>query len=236
MKKNFMSILLESFVFSFVFFGLATFASSCKDDSCVNPTETAAIVDVEVFDIDATYAKVFSGNGDVIEQNDPRGGGPGKRDTVRGGGRDTVKRDTSSRPMPWQSILPCLKLTPEQNAQLREFMMAQRECEKAAREQFRTELEPLRRAQKAAMDAIRADLKAGTITREEANAKVKALNDRMKNATQEAEAKLRAAVKACMDRFFARLESILTPEQLALWNEWKRTGKSPCPKNPSGRP
>jgi len=66
MKKNFMSILLASFVF----FGLATFASSCKDDSCVNPTETAAIVDVEVFDIDATYAKVFSGNGDVIEQND----------------------------------------------------------------------------------------------------------------------------------------------------------------------
>jgi len=210
MKKNFMSILLASFVF----FGLATFASSCKDDSCVNPTETAAIVDVEVFDIDATYAKVFSGNGDG----------------------DTVKRDTSSRPMPWQSILPCLKLTPEQNAQLREFMMAQRECEKSAREQFRTELEPLRRAQKAAMDAIRADLKAGTITREEANAKVKALNERMKNATQEAEAKVRVAVKACMDRFFARLESILTPEQLALWNEWKRTGKSPCPKNPSGRP
>ena len=65
---------------------------------------------------------------------------------------------------------------------------------------------------------------------------MKALNERMKNATQEAEAKVRAAVKACMDRFFARFESILTPEQLALWNEWKRTGKSPCPKNPSGRP
>jgi seryl-tRNA synthetase len=113
-------------------------------------------------------------------------------------------------------------------------MMAQRECEKSAREQFQTELEPLRRAQKAAMDAIRADLKAGTITREEANAKVKALNERMKNATQEAEAKVRVAVKACMDRFFSRLESILTPEQLALWNEWKRTGKSPCPKNPIG--
>jgi len=84
------------------------------------------------------------------------------------------------------------------------------------------------------MDAIRADLKAGTITREEANAKVKALNERMKNATQEAEAKVRAAVKECMDRFFSRLESILTPEQLALWNEWKRTGKSPCPKDSIG--
>lgn len=230
MKKQIMSLLLAGFVF----FGLATFVSGCSDDSCVNPTETAAIVDVEVFDIDAQYAKIFDGEIDVIEQNGPRGGGPGKRDTVRGGGRDTVKRDTTSRPMPWQSVLPCLKLTPEQNAQLREFMMAQRECEKSARDQFRTVLEPLRKEQKAEMDAIRADLKAGTITREEANAKVRALNERMKNATQRAEAQVREAVKACMDRFFARLESILSPEQLALWNEWKRTGKSPCPRNPIG--
>ncbi|MFZ9977748.1 MAG: Spy/CpxP family protein refolding chaperone [Candidatus Kapaibacteriota bacterium] len=231
MKKHLMSIVLACFMV----IGLASIVSGCKDDGCpVNPTETAAIIDQDVFDIDATYAKVFSGNGDVIAQDDPRGGGPGKRDTVRGGGRDTVKRDTTSRPMPWQSVLPCLKLTPEQNAKLREFMMAQRDCEKAARDQFRTALEPLRRAQKAAMDAIRADLKAGTITREEANAKVKALNERMKNATQEAEAQVRAAVKACMDTFFTNLESILSPEQLALWNEWKRTGKTPCQRNPIG--
>lgn len=230
MKKQIMSFMLAGFVL----FGFSSFVSGCSDDSCVNPTETATIADVEAFDIDAQYARIFDGEIDVIEQNGPRGGGPGKRDTVRGGGRDTVKRDTTSRPMPWQSVLPCLKLTPEQSAKLREFSMAQRECEKSAREQFRGIIEPLRKAQKDQMDAIRADVKAGTITREEANAKIRALNDRMKNAVQSAEAQVRAAVKACMDTFFTNLESILSPEQLALWNEWKRTGKSPCPRNPIG--
>jgi Spy/CpxP family protein refolding chaperone len=233
MKKQLMSILLASFVF----IGLASFITGCDHDSCVTPTESAVIDNNDAVDFDAVYASIFPSDNDVISQDGPptRGGGPGKRDTVRGGGgRDTVKRDTTSRPMPWQSVLPCLKLTPEQSAKLREFSMAQRDCEKTARTQFNTIVEPLRREQKAAMDAIRADLKAGTITREEANARVKALNERMKNATQAAEAQVRAAVKACMDTFFANLESILTPEQLALWNEWKRTGKSPCPKNPIG--
>ena len=232
MKKHGMSILLAVFVI----IGLSTFASSCSDDHCTTPTETAIIDNQDGVNFDAIYASVFPSDNDVISQDGPptRGGGPGNRDTVRGGGRDTVRRDTTSRPMPWQSVLPCLKLTPEQGAKLREFSMAQRDCEKAAREQFNAALEPLRRAQKAEMDAIRASLKAGTITREEAGAKIKALNERMKAASQEAEAKVRAAVKACMDTFFANIESILTPDQLALWLEWKKTGKSPCPRNPIG--
>jgi hypothetical protein len=232
MKKHFMSFLLACFMM----IGLATI-SGCGDGSCTSPTETASIADNDVFDIDAVYASVFNGNGDVIEQNGPRGGGPGNRDTVRGGGgRDTVKRDTSSRPVPWQSVLPCLKLTPEQMGKLREFSMTQRDCEKAAREQFRAALEPLRKAQQAELDAIRAAVKAGTMTREEAAAKSRAINERIRTATQEAEAQVRAAVKACMDTFFTSLESILTPEQLALWLEWKKTGKSPCPnvRNPIG--
>jgi uridine phosphorylase len=97
-------------------------------------------------------------------------------------------------------------------------------------------LEPLRKSQKAELDAIRAAVKAGTMTREEAAAKSRAINERIRTATQEAEAQVRAAVKACMDTFFTSLESILTPEQLALWLEWKKTGKSPCPnvRNPIG--
>lgn len=232
MNKHIMSFLLACFMV----IGIATI-SGCGDGSCTSPTETAFVADQDAFDIDAAYASVFNGNGDVIEQNGPRGGGPGKRDTVRGGGgRDTVKRDTSSRPVPWQSVLPCLKLTPEQMSKLREFSMTQRDCEKAAREQFRAILEPLRKAQQAEMEAIRAAVKAGTMTREEAAAKSKAINERIRNASQEAEAQVRAAVKACMDTFFTSLESILTREQLALWLEWKKTGKSPCPnvRNPIG--
>jgi Spy/CpxP family protein refolding chaperone len=231
MKKNMMSILLASFIL----IGFSSFITSCSDDSCVTPTETAIIENTDGIDFDAVYASIFPSEDDVISQDGPpvRGGGPGKRDTVRGGGRDSVNNPIS-RPMPWQSVLPCLKLTPEQQAQLREFSMAQRECEKGAREQFKAVLDPLRRAQRTEMEAIRAELKSGAITRQEANAKIRALNERMKNATKEAEVKVREAIKACMDRFFARFESIMTPEQLALWNEWKRTGKSPCARNPIG--
>ncbi|MGA1413976.1 MAG: hypothetical protein ACO323_02850, partial [Candidatus Kapaibacteriota bacterium] len=211
--------------------GLSTLVTSCGDDHCSSPTETAIIDNQDGVDFDAVYASIFPSGNEVISQDGPptRGGGPGKRDTVRGGGgRDTVRRDTKSRPMPWQSVLPCLKLTPEQSAKLREFSVAQRDCEKAAREQFRSVIEPLRKTQQSEMDAIRADLRAGTITREEAAAKVKALNERMRAATQTAEAQVRAAVKACMDAFFSSFESIMTPEQLAMWMEWKKTGKSPC--------
>lgn len=227
MNKHIMSFLLACFMV----IGLTTI-SGCGDGSCTSPIETAFVADQDAFDIDAAYASVFNGNGDVIEQNGPRGGGPGKRDTVRGGGGC----DTSSRPVPWESVLPCLKLTPEQMSKLREFSMTQRDCEKAAREQFRAILEPLRKAQQAEIEAIRAAVKAGTMTREEAAAKSKAINERIRTASQEAEAQVRAAVKACMDTFFTSLESILTREQLALWLEWKKTGKSPCPnvRNPIG--
>ena len=224
MKKQMLSVLLAMIMV----LGLSTLVTSCGDDHCSSPTETAIIDNQDGVDFDAVYASIFPSDNEVISQDGPptRGGGPGKRDTVR--------RDTSSRPMPWQSVLPCLKLTPEQSAKLREFSVAQRDCEKAAREQFRSVIEPLRKAQQSEMDAIRADLRAGTITREEAAAKVKALNERMRAATQAAEAQVRAAVKACMDTFFASFESIMTPEQLAMWMEWKKTGKSPCPKNPIG--
>ena len=233
MKKQMLSVLLAMFMV----LGLSTLVTSCGGDHCSSPTETAIIDNQDGVDFDAVYASIFPSDNEVISQDGPptRGGGPGKRDTVRGGGgRDTVRRDTSSRPMPWQSVLPCLKLTPEQSAKLREFSKAQIDCERAAREQFRSVIEPLRKAQQAEMDAIRADLRAGKITREEAAAKSRALNERMRAATQAAEAQVRAAVKACMDTFFASFESIMTPEQLALWMEWKKTGKSPCPKNPIG--
>lgn len=242
MKKQIFSFLLAGMMIV----GLSTFASSCSNDHCTTPTETAIVDNQDGVNFDAVYASIFPSDNDVISQDGPptRGGGPGSRDTVRGGGpgkRDTVRgggtgRDTVSRPMPWQSVLPCLKLTVEQATKLRELSKAQIDCEKAARDQFRTILDPLRKAQQAEMNAIRADVKAGTITREEAAARIKALNDRMRAATQEAEAQVRAALKSCMDTFFAGIEAMLTPEQLTLWMQWKTTGQSPCPKSPIGRP
>lgn len=221
-----------------VIIGSAAVFSGCSDKDCSLPTQTAVVSDQDnLIDIDAQIARIAPSNTDDMFMKGDRVGPGGNRDSVRGGGRDSVMRDSSRvRPVPFTAILPCLKLTADQAAKLRQFMMAERDCEKGARELFRTVLEPLRKAQKAEMDAIRADVQSGVITREEAAAKVKAINERIRAASLQAESALRASIKECMDTFFMNFESILTPEQLALWMEWKRTGKNPCPGtgNPIG--
>jgi Spy/CpxP family protein refolding chaperone len=165
----------------------------------------------------------------MFAKGDRRGPG-GKRDSVndRGGDKDSVRGDKSNRPARLESVLPCLKLTAEQIAKLREFMTANRDCEKAARDQFRATIEPIRQQQKTAIDAIKEQVKAGTLTKADARTQIEALNSSLKPAVQAAEAAMKAALEACRASLMANIESILTPEQLVIWMQWKTTGKAPC--------
>lgn len=137
---------------------------------------------------------------------------------------------------PFGDLLRRLNLTDEQKAQVETLLASHNDCVKAA-------LEALRAAEKAILDdaraqgeAIKAEAQAGTITREEARAKLRELN----KATREALKALpgreeaRAAVKACDEAFIAGLREILDETQTALLERWLASRKGPGNPPPPG--
>ena len=229
--KNFIAKKVQGSLVALVAIVVTVFASSCTDPSGVVQPSMADQSSEKVLASNYDYmSDLMSDNtSEMFAKGDRRGPG-GKRDSVndRGGDKDSVRGDKSNRPARLESVLPCLKLTAEQIAKLREFMTANRDCEKAARDQFRATIEPIRQQQKTAIDAIKEQVKAGTLTKADARTQIEALNASLKPAVQAAEAAMKAALEACRASLMANIESILTPEQLVIWMQWKTTGKAPC--------
>jgi Spy/CpxP family protein refolding chaperone len=229
--KNFIAKKVQGSLVALVAIVVTVFASSCTDPSGVVQPSMADQSSEKVLASNYDYmSDLMSDNtSEMFAKGDRRGPG-GKRDSVndRGGDKDSVRGDKSNRPARLESVLPCLKLTAEQIAKLREFMTANRDCEKAARDQFRATIEPIRQQQKTAIDAIKEQVKAGTLTKADARTQIEALNSSLKPAVQAAEAAMKAALEACRASLMANIESILTPEQLVIWMQWKTTGKAPC--------
>lgn len=161
---------------------------------------------------------------------DRRGGGRDSLGNGRGpgGGRDTIRKDTVRRSDRVESILPCLKLTEQQAVQMRGFDKARQDCEKAARAQFETSMNQARKEQKETMDAINAQVRAGTITRDEARKQSEAATKKANDAIRAAQEAMNAAMKNCYEQYLANIESILTADQKVIWIEWRRTGVIPC--------
>jgi Spy/CpxP family protein refolding chaperone len=229
--KNFIAKKVQGSLVALVAIVVTVFASSCTDPSGVVQPSMADQSSEKVLASNYDYmSDLMSDNtSEMFAKGDRRGPG-GKRDSVndRGGDKDSVRGDKSNRPARLESVLPCLKLTAEQIAKLREFMTANRDCEKAARDQFRATIEPIRQRQKTAIDAIKEQVKAGTLTKADARTQIEALNASLKPAVQAAEAAMKAVLEACRASLMANIESILTPEQLVIWMQWKTTGKVPC--------
>lgn len=229
--KNFIAKKVQGTLVALVAIVVTVFASSCTDPSGVVQPSMADQSSEKVLASNYDYmSDLMSDNtSEMFAKGDRRGPG-GKSDSLndRGGDRDSIMGDRSSRPARLESVLPCLKLSAEQLAKLREFMKANIDCEKAARDQFRATIEPIRQQQKTAIDAIRAQVKAGTLSAADARTQIEALNASLKPAVQAAETAMKAALDACRASLMANIESILTPEQLVIWMQWKTTGKVPC--------
>ncbi len=203
-----------------------------------------------------------------------KGGGP---DTSKGGGSGNSgpgnKGSVRMRPLP----IPCLGLDSAQMAQLRQIMADAAAASKAAADAYRLAMAPVRTADSIAMAAYRestkdvqkqlqdlqksyrqkaadvmAQVKAGTMSRADAQVALQALKDEFAAASKALVAQLTAARealrtalsandaqrKAANDAYQAALKQIqtdmnakiaamLTPEQLALWNLWL-SGGDPC--------
>lgn len=218
------SILMLTAVF------VTVFASSCTDQlSTISPivdnsTETFA----SVYDAESIASSIIDNNDDGFSMKGDRGRGPGRGKDDR----DRDNRGDSLRPKRahLRQVIDCLKLSAEQMTQLQSLINAKRDCEKAAKEQFKATAGPIREAEIALHKSLREQMAAGTITRAEANAQLEAFKAKNAATMQAAIETMKEAVKACNDALEAAIIAMLTPEQLLLWNQWKATGTNPCGK------
>ncbi len=203
--------------------------------------------------------------------------GGGRDTTVKGGpddkGGNSGKGNVRMRPLP----LPCLGLDSAQMMLIRQIMAEASSASKDAAEAYRASLAPIRSADSAAMAAYReatkgtqqalqemqkayrqkaaeilAQLRAGTLTREEAQKALQALKEQfaaessvlraeldaarktLRAALAASEAQRRAAndayqasLKRIQNDMNTKIAAILSPEQLRLWQIWLNGG-DPC--------
>jgi len=140
---------------------------------------------------------------------------------------------------PFNDLLRALKLTPEQEVAVRRLLASHNDCVKSAFESLRAAEKSIIEAARAESEAIKQQVKDGTLTREEARVKLRELSKRTKEALRNLPGRLdaRAAIKACDDAFLEGLKGILTPDQLAILQRWvnARSGK-PQDGGPRGGP
>ncbi|MBI3258015.1 MAG: hypothetical protein HYZ54_00810 [Ignavibacteriae bacterium] len=142
------------------------------------------------------------------------------------------KRSTSDRNP--RLIIRCLELNKDQLRKFNEAMSDYEDCIRAAREAYRAAEKSIRERTSAAEREIKAQLKAGTITNEEARAKMKEIGTAARTALQAAKEEYEKAVRGCKDTLFASIEEILVnnpgtgAKQLEIWRNWVKTGKVPC--------
>ena len=223
---------------------VTVFASSCTDQlSSVAPI-TDELSSASLYNSDAIANTLIDDHGIDMYAKGGRGPGRGRgpgsgddhgRDSLGGGnsGRDSLggpHRGDSTRPNrpDLRGVIDCLKLTTEQMAQLTAIVQAKHDCEQAAKDAFKAAVEPIRTQEKALFESLKAQVKAGTITRTDAQAQMKSFKDANAEAMKAAVDAMKAAIQSCNDIFLRSIERILTPEQLLLWNQWKTTGVNPC--------
>jgi hypothetical protein len=146
---------------------------------------------------------------------------------------DKDKRGVRS---PFDRLLAALNLTEEQKAQVAALQEAHKACATAALEALRAAERAIMEKAKADREAIKAEVAAGTKTKEEARAAIRGINaatrEALKNLPERAAA--REAMKACDDRFLAGLRSLLTEDQAAILEKFLADRAARGDRKPDG--
>lgn len=137
---------------------------------------------------------------------------------------------------PFDRLLASLNLTPEQKAMVERMQNAHKDCVKAALDALKAAERAILERAKAKAEEIKASVKAGTTTKEEARTQLRDLNKATREAIKslpEREA-ARAAVKACDDAFITGLGSILDEKQKAILDQFVKARDSRNGGGPRG--
>jgi hypothetical protein len=131
----------------------------------------------------------------------------------RGGERPEV-----GRPGPFDRLLKALSLTSDQALKVRVLLDEHKKCVEAALLVFKESNASIIEAANAARKDVLAQLEAGEITREEARAAIRSINESARAAIKNnpVTARVREMLKACDEEFLRQLASLLTDEQMAI--------------------
>ncbi len=202
---------------AFVILGFSV--QSCQKDDVLSPSDELAyaiatpdeLVEVEVtdgtVDTDPILA-ITSANGDIERRQDRKG---------------ACKPRGHKNPIKFEGAFRQLGLSDDQKNAIKALLKSHKDCLVSAREAFLAANEEALAAAKTARQAIVAEVKAGTITRDEAKEAIKAVNQTLRESIEAngSREETKAALQACFDSFDASIEAILTPDQLAKWNAFK---------------
>lgn len=143
--------------------------------------------------------------------------------TNRFKGNNNFRRRDGNAPIRFEIIFRQLNLSDEQKTQIKAALVSGRDCLKASRAAFLEINAEALAAAKASRQDVMAQYKAGAITIDEAKAQLKVIHQTLKAAISATgsvqETKL--AIENCINILDSSIEEILTPEQLAKWNDWK---------------
>lgn len=184
-----------------VSFGL----TACSDNG-VTPVDPAGIrVDMSTsFDLNAFPTEFTDASLDqpMMERPDPNQGRP-----VR---------------TPFADLITRLNLTPEQKTAVDALLASHNDCVKSALEALRAAEKAILDAAKAEAEAIKQQVKDSVITRDDARTKLRALNQRTREALKSLPGRdaARAAVKACDDAFIAAIRGVLDEKQVGILDSW----------------
>ncbi|MBC8124681.1 MAG: hypothetical protein H7X70_03005 [Candidatus Kapabacteria bacterium] len=204
------------------FAALALGLSACSEAG-VTPGEPMGLTE-------ANTATTFDLNAYPMEINDP-----------------TMETMMSERPdpnvgrparNPFSDLLRHLNLTAEQKVTVDRLLASHSDCVKAALENLRAAEKAIVQAARAAAEAVKQQVKDGTLTREEAREQLRAISKRTHEALRNLPGReeARAAIKACDESFIRGLSEILTEDQLAILKRWlaSRNHGGTTPPNPRG--
>gem|GEM_PF-3359065 len=119
----------------------------------------------------------------------------------------------------------CMRLTEEQRRQIAQFMKEQRECEQPIRESYRQALQELKETMNQKRREIEAYKNSPDVNRERLAAMIKEAREYEQAQMRALRIRFEEAIQACVQQLHRKVESILTDEQLRIWNQWKETGK-----------
>ena len=123
-----------------------------------------------------------------------------------------------------------LNLTSDQKTQIRDLFKTFQTDMKPLVQQFYDANKDIISASNATRKTILDSLKAGTITRDQASADLKTLNQATHSQidANPASQSVKASMCTERDKLFAGISAVLQGDQLTKWNQWISTIKNPC--------
>lgn len=123
-----------------------------------------------------------------------------------------------------------LNLTDNQKESIKTFFEDNRACVSVPFENFRVAAKAIMEKRKADIKAVRDLVKAGELTRTEARAEIRKINEATKEEIKNNDVCIQAKedICACNKTLLENIASILDENQLTIWNEWLSNMPRPC--------